>query len=454
MKKILMVGALLALALPARAMEIALSQYVVNAPLVSTQSVILDMSYYGADNVSFGIAVSSTLPPTSTFRDGSTSTNTLTVVSTQPLVGIAGSDTLTVASTNYLTNAVIKVNGTQWANNGWRVDFASNTAIDIAAELNQIFGLSASTTSSTVVTIQCSTLGSFCNANTLSVVNVSSTSAGTASLTVGGATFTGGQNPAVVNIAGYTCSQGTVAGPGVWTVGASVTATAINVSSCITNTSGLNSIVTSTNVAGVVFETSTFVGANVNYSQNTNGGSALTTGAAQFFGGAGTAFSLTTDVITITSHGLATGEGVLFSTGTNSTIAPLVWGTTYYAIAKDANNLYLATSSSNALTGLFINLTSSSTAATHSFTLTPVPLTGAMQINVSQSNDGTNFTPLTTTVNGVSITPMQIVSTFASANAFWDLSTITAKYIRLTFLGPTTGQENVTIYGFGKRYKW
>lgn len=74
----------------------------------------------------------------------------------------------------------------------------------------------------------------------------------------------------------------------------------------------------------------------------------------------------TSEEITITSHGLATGRAVLFTQG-DTTIGGLTTGTTYYVIRVDANTIKISTSEGDALAGTAINLTSQGT-GTHTFT--------------------------------------------------------------------------------------
>ena len=64
-----------------------------------------------------------------------------------------------------------------------------------------------------------------------------------------------------------------------------------------------------------------------------------------------------TEVITITGHGIATGDTILYGNGGGTTLAGLTDGTVYYAIKVDTNTIKLATSSSNATAGTAIDLT-------------------------------------------------------------------------------------------------
>jgi hypothetical protein len=558
MKKIMYtVGAILALALPAGAMEIAYNQYLVNAPLTTTNTYTLDMSLAGADTLSIGVAHSSGSPVAVTFNDGRASTDTLTVVSTQPLVGVQGSDTLTIistasivptVSTNSVTissnsfllgaTSVILLNGTSYYsgvnyfigsssaatasnvaamfnsapgnisatasfglvslscvnagtacnlytlstssqaaltvsgpkftggvdNSYFRINnqqftqgidyvadvgYSSNTTISMKTAVNAAnMGIVASTTSNVALLLQCSNFGPYCNSYTL----VSSTPA---AQSVTGANFAGGQFPATIQINGITLTQGVTQGPGVWAIGASTISTAVNISSCILNTPSVAAIVISTdNGKGMVITTTTAVGTNTNYNAFSSTPAAMTWGLPSFSNGANTAYSLTTSKINIPNHGLATGMEVWFSSSSNVGLSPLVVNTTYYAIAVDGNNVQLALTSTGAVAGTFIVLKSSVTTGPDTWGLNPLAMTGTMQVIPYQSNDCINFTPLTTTASNVTITSLSIASPWTAGNTFWDFGTINAKCVKFVFNGPTTGQENIGIFGYGKRFKW
>lgn len=77
----------------------------------------------------------------------------------------------------------------------------------------------------------------------------------------------------------------------------------------------------------------------------------------------------TTDVITLTDmHPLQTGDSIVYTAGT-SAIGGLLTGQTYYIIRHSKTQLKLATSSTNALAGTSINLTTAGT-GTQTFTYT------------------------------------------------------------------------------------
>jgi len=568
MKKILTVAAwaILALALPARAMEIAYNQPLVNTIVTTTQSYTIDMSAYGADTLSMSLGYSSAtvMASSTTFNDGKVSTDTITVVSTTSLVGVAGTSSLVVKSTSSLApvqatetvvisstdlvgkclfiswvssgslcgnkdfqvasstaqtalnlaNAItgftagavdVSVNSsisgstitltahvagsyanawavnsstptamyvsgganfkggldnTYFALNGrmytqgtdWTADtnYSSNTCVSIQNAINNSnFGFTASTASDYVTTnIKCSSVGTYCNTYTL-------VSSSPTVLAVSSATFLGGQNAAFIVIGTFTITQGTTQGPGVWAVGSSVNATALNISSAIANTTGLSSIVVSSvpGNSGVIYATSTAVGTGTVFYLWTST-PALTVGAAQFFGGVNTAEFISSSTFYIPSHGLASGAEVYWSTGSGVGITPLVYGTTYYAIALDANDVQLALTSTGAIAGSYITLTSSSTTGPHNFTLNPLPVTGAINFSWQQSDDGVNWSTMTVTAANVTVAATNVATPWSPGTSFWDFGTINTHYLRLWIAGPLTGQEKVSVYGYGKRFKW
>ena len=69
------------------------------------------------------------------------------------------------------------------------------------------------------------------------------------------------------------------------------------------------------------------------------------------------AVNTTTEVISYTGHGLSTGDTIIYYNGGGTSITGLTSGTTYYAIAVNANSFKVATSASNATAGTAVNLT-------------------------------------------------------------------------------------------------
>ena len=69
------------------------------------------------------------------------------------------------------------------------------------------------------------------------------------------------------------------------------------------------------------------------------------------------AVNTTTEAISYTGHGLSTGDTFIYYNGGGTSITGLTSGTTYYAIAVNANSFKVATSAVNATAGTAVNLT-------------------------------------------------------------------------------------------------
>ena len=109
--------------------------------------------------------------------------------------------------------------------------------------------------------------------------------------------------------------------------------------------------------------------------------------------------------ITETAHGYSTGLKVNYDVVGGTTIDNLVDNTDYFVIKVDANTVQLATSEANAIAGTEIQIDNADNAVGGgSFTLTPTALD--VDVTVQGSNDGTNFTDVsssTATTNGVTL---------------------------------------------------
>lgn len=419
----------------------------------STATYTMDVNNSAGDIISAQINYSSAVIPNVTFTDGSVSTFTLTVVSTQGIVGIKATNTITITNNSAIgSSAAITLNGITYKNGEqWQAaSVSSNTAISIKNAINNSggYGVIASTTSSTVITLTAVGIGTYANAFTLS--------SNVAALTAGGATFSGGQNAAVFSIKGVFFTAGVD-----YAIGNSTATTALNIAAAINANSSLNTLVVSSaavgRYAGIVYTTGTVVASG--YAITTSTHSALTiapftssssvTGAATgtMYGGAASAYTIQTPVISVTNHGLSTGYGVWFSTGSGFGLSPLAINTTYYAISVDANNFKLASTQANALDGTAITLTSSNTSTTaHSFTLNTIPLTGISLFQLQASNDGINWLPYTLGRNGGTISFVSFATPFTSGSTLWDIGSFGYRYLRMKYFGPTFGGVNFSFY--------
>jgi hypothetical protein len=136
-----------------------------------------------------------------------------------------------------------------------------------------------------------------------------------------------------------------------------------------------------------------------------------------------------TDLITIASHGYATGLKVAATTG--GTLPAGLSATNYWVIKVSANTIKLASSAANALAGTVVDITAAAGGGTH--TLTPASITGgAWKIQVSMDN--TTYVDLVTH----DLLPISANIT-ATAAWYWDWDKPAFNYFRVVF-ACTTGQ--------------
>lgn len=359
-----------------------------------------------------------------------TGANAYTVVTSTPAALVASGSVFSGGqdAATFTFDGLIKTAGLDWT----VADISSNTAINLVTAINADGAISpivtASTTAATVVTLTCVTKGTACNSNTL---------AASTGLTAGGASFSGGQNPAYVVINGTTLTEGVD-----WTAVSTTSGSARAISDAIVANSTLNTVIASTWAAAVVYTTSTAVGVNA-YSVYAWPPAAFAwKSTTTFIAGTASAYSLNGTQITATAHGLTLALPVLYSTS-GFALSGLTNQTTYYAIPVDANTFGLSLTSTGAVAGSYITLASSSTAGPHTFTVAPLAITGTASFKWQSSNDGTNFFDLP---NATSVT---FGSPYTAATTIWD-GTINFKWLRFNFTAPTTGAMNVVVTGQGK----
>jgi hypothetical protein len=146
------------------------------------------------------------------------------------------------------------------------------------------------------------------------------------------------------------------------------------------------------------------------------------------------------------AHGLTTALPVLYTTGTAGSITPLVWGTTYYVIPVSANYLGLATSKANAQASSYVTVTGTSAPTTaHTFTLTPLPITGTPSFSWQASNDGSVWTTL---ASPPSVSVGSYV--YPSTSTVVDMGTTDYGYIRLNVVAPTAGGLSLKVNMSGR----
>lgn len=344
MKKIIRTAAIAILcATAARAIWV-YNAYLINGMNVFTQNYVLNLNTTpnasGIARLTAQAVYSSATLPTDTFNDGrvstasitvttnsglvaATATNQVTIASNATIQAAAATDTLVVNSTNGLTGATITLNGTVVTNNGWRLDVSSDTAADIAAELNTYVYQVVSTAASSTLTLKARAKGVTGNAFTVATSTP-------AALTVGAGTFSGGKNDAFQNQSitvngnvyarGYYWNQ---PNNGPFTS----TSTAISIAALLNTISGIQA-----NASGsVVYATATVAGAAANsFTIVSSTPSAMTVANPTFTGGVSPAVITINGTPVTVSTGAsttATAAAIAAAINANSALSPIVKAT-------------------------------------------------------------------------------------------------------------------------------
>lgn len=415
--------------------------YGINWPSSGTTTTSNAMSLAGAINGVGGISATSVgavVYATSTLSG--TFANSFTLVTSSVAVVTVSSSNFSGGLNRSLLNAYFSINGVNYRNGYQWSDISNTSTGTIASILGFINGVSTATAqcgmglgnltatwSGQTITLTQAIACSAGNAVTLAVSSGSG-------MTVGGSTFTGGQDNASFVLGGITFQY-----PTNWNLGASstTTTTALSIAAAINANSITGTVISATNTAAVVFATSTADGVLQNYSLTS---STVALAVSGFTGGLNPAYSSGTATIAIASHGFTTALPVLFSTGGVS-IAGLTNQTTYYVIVIDANDIQLASSSSNALAGTGITITSKdNTASKHTSTLAPLSWTqGPASALWQVSNDGVNWANYSTTAFGVAVGSNTFLAVNPSTTTVQDFGSVDYNYIRYNVTGPTQG---------------
>lgn len=167
---------------------------------------------------------------------------------------------------------------------------------------------------------------------------------------------------------------------------------------------------------------------------------------------AGSAIDPTTDVITVSANGIATGMRVLLSTAPMLAPTPLLSGTTYFAVKVSDTLLKLATTYAQALTRDTIDILGTPISS-NTFTLRPLAYSpGSAGFTWSASNDGTNYVAVAAvgdaTVNASTQALTALSSTVAARLFNW--GEFTYKFLRFTFNSSTDGAIKLRAYLVGK----
>lgn len=398
----------------------------------------------GGINAAWGGGSSAVVYATAAITGNGSVGNSYTVTSSTPAALSVSSTTFLNGKRAALLNGTLNVNGNPYRNGVFWTDqsgTSTGTAISIANFLNS-FGIIVATTDGvgSVVYTTATTSGTAGNAFTLSFT----TGSDQAGLTFASPNFTGGQDNASITINGTTLTIGTdIPTP----IASSTTANlATAIAAALNANSTLSPLITAQATGAVVVSTADTVGTSTNYTTVSSTQSKLSFSNPTMTGGSNSGYSLSTDIITITNHGFTTALPVLYSTGTKA-IGGLTNLTTYYVIVVDANNIELATSSSNALAGTFINITSSSVQTTaDTYTLAPLAFSqGSASAKWQVSNDGINYADYTTTAGGIAVSSQTFVAVNPSTTTAQDFGIIDYGYLRYNITGPSQGGVNLKV---------
>ena len=107
--------------------------------------------------------------------------------------------------------------------------------------------------------------------------------------------------------------------------------------------------------------------------------------------------TISSNQITITSHGWSTGDTIVYDRNGNTALTNLTDGTTYYVIYVSANAFKVATTSSNATAGTAISLSATGGSQTHKFQKYNV---NNQRCKWSGLNDSSTWTPSQATQSG------------------------------------------------------
>jgi hypothetical protein len=432
---LLSIGAVLGVAW---ASTIVYNGYLANEHVGYAKTFALDLKTDGeggavVDTLAATADVSSSTIPSVTFNNGRVSTGSFTVASLTDITGATATDYITVVSTTGLRNSYITINGKQ-LRNGYEWNTGATTAAtasNIASVLTLVSGIDASA-GANVVYATATAKGTASNAFTL-------TSSTPAALTVNAATFAGGKDNAVISVNGVALTQGVS-----WNVAGTAGDTAEAITVAINANASLSPLVTATRGTATVTITSKAVGVNAfalasNFSGITKTGTAMT-------GGAVSAYTINTPTITA-NHTMSTGTPVVYTTGSAVGIGGLTYGATYYAIAPNTSTFQLSATSTGAVAGTYITLTSSSTAGPHNFTVAPVATSGTWGLKWQVSNDNSTWADMPL----VSVSSISFPSPYTPSTTAWNLSNVNHRYIRLLTVKGTNGSINLKVAVTGRR---
>jgi hypothetical protein len=367
-------------------------------------------------------------PSADTVSDGNVAYTSITITNYDSLNSEYASVQVNVATITAITGESVTLNGIVYtAGTNFTVGASSSTtATNLAAAIAANNNFTATASGSTV-TVKASAKGTTANSWT-------ATTSDSDILDVSAATFSSGVVETTIDIGGlYTLTEGVD-----WDAATSNAVTAKNISDAIMANSTLNAVIKSTHSGDVVYSTAVVPGSAYNY-YVTISTTAFTVENGKFTNGSDS--EVLANIFTESAHGFTTGLPILFGVGSGTAPQNLVDGTTYYAIKLNGNRYSLATSSTNAVAGTAITI--STFTGGGSFTLTPLSLSGTPSFKWEGSNDNSNWASLQTTIASVTYS--------AAGNTLWDVGEVGYRYLRINYTAPTYSGLNLQVYMAGKK---
>jgi hypothetical protein len=411
-----------------------------------------DLDVGGFERFSIQVDFSSAPSATAGITDGAYSSATIAVVSTQAFRGFSSSVTITVVNsfnmglTSITINGHSFIEGTDWN----RYAFSSTvTAQRLATVINDYNSEYQANASSNVVLVQANSTGTLANAWTIrsssrtALILSGGAAGGVGTVNESSTTFHGGQAAGYFSIAGITLTEGTD-----FNAITSTDTTAYNIVAAIAANTSLSALLRSTHSAFGKFTVIATTSGVYDYpiSVSTTAALAPDYSRYQLSGGSATEVDVDTNTFYEPNHSFATGQAVLYSTTSNTSIIfGLTFGTTYYAIRYDDNKFRVATSSPNAMLGVSVDV--SSVAGRGGFTFAPLAYAnqGGTGFLWQGSNDGLSWSNLPLTADRSSFTYTQYGSTTIPFISY------PFRWLRMKFTPPATGGMNLRSFFFGRR---
>lgn len=191
----------------------------------------------------------------------------------------------------------------------------------------------------------------------------------------------------------------------------------------------------------IVFATSTVVGAVGIYNCFASSPSAISI-VRSSLNVIESGFNYTNSVMTAANHGFTLGLPVLLSTVTGNAPNGLTSQTTYYAIPITVNTFGLSSTSTGAIAGSYITISSYTYPGNSKLTFFPIPFSGTAELKWQGSNDSKFWQDLS-----VSSLTYQVTG---ASTTLWDFQIETYRYVQLVYKAPTWGGLNLVVTGNGK----